>query len=260
MKKYLIIASVVITLALIAGGVYVYLEKQEAARLQAESAALAMQKLTKETDALSVNVAYPIIPGSTPEIARANAAIREDINKRIQSFEKDAKESASLGIGLPQEVKSTVTGSPATEEKNERYVVLFMGMEWYLRGAAHPSHSIDTYIFDYEKGKLVSPSDLFRSGSAYLERLSALSKEDLMLQSSQGDTGYRYDENMVNEGTFPLRENFSRLLPLYDGLVIYFNEYQVAPYAAGPQQVVIPYVKLQDIIDPNGVLGMYFKK
>lgn len=259
MKKYLIIASIIITLALLAGGGYMYVKKQEAARLQAEAVALAMQKMTKETDALSVNVVYPIIPGNTPEIARANATIRENINKRIQSFEQDAKESASLGIGLPQEVKSTVTGSPSTEERNERYVALFMGMEWYLRGAAHPSHSIDTYIFDYEKGTLVSLSDLFISGSPYLERLSVLSKDDLMQQSAQGDMGYRYDENMVNEGTSPLKENFARVLPIYDGLIIYFNEYQVAPYAAGPQQVVIPYSKLKDIINPASVLSVYNK-
>jgi hypothetical protein len=239
--------------------VYIYLEKQEAARIQAEAVALAMQKLTKETDALSVNISYPIIPGNTPEIARANATIREDINKRIRSFEQDAKESASLGIGLPQDVKSTVIGSPAAEEGNERYVALFMGMEWYLRGAAHPSHSIDTYIFDYEKGTLVSPAELFINGSAYLERLSTLSKEDLVQQSVQGDMGYRYDENMAGEGTAPRKENFSRMLPLYDGLAIYFQEYQVAPYAAGPQQVVIPYAKLKDLIDPKGVLNMYNK-
>ena len=256
MKKYVLITMAFIIPALIAGGAYVYFEKKEAARLQAEAAALAMQKLIIETDALSVNVAYPIIPGDAPEIARANALIREDISKRIQSFEQDAKESASLGIGLPQEVKSTVVGSPAIEARNERYVALFMGMEWYLRGAAHPSHSIDTYVFDYEQKRLVN-NDFFRG--EYLVLLSTLAREDLRNQSASGDLGFVVDVSLLEEGTEPRIENFRRILPLSDGLAIYFEEYQVAPYAAGPQQVVIPYEKLKEIINPDGVLGMYFK-
>ncbi len=259
MKKYIYIAVIIFVLVSIAGGFYFYNEKQKALKLKEAAELLAMQQLTKETDALSVSVSYPVIPGSGIEVARANAAIREEIKKKISSFEKDAKESAQLGIGLPREVKSTVTGSPSIEERNDRYSALFMGMEWYLRGSAHPSHSIDTYIYDYEKGALISISEFFKPGSPYLERVSALSKEDLLKQSSQGDLGYAYDENMVNEGTMPLKENFSRMLPLYDGLVVYFNEYQVAPYAAGPQQVVIPYTKLRDIIAADGVLNVYAK-
>lgn len=258
MKNYIYITTGILTLALIAGGVCVYSENQKVARQKDEAQqALAMQKLTKETDALVINVTYPIIVGAGT--SQVNADIRADIDKKVESFEKDANESASLGIGLPQTIKSTVTGSPATEEKNNRYVALFLGMEWYLRGAAHPSHSIDTYVYDYEQRRLVAPPDYFKSGSAYLERLSALSKEDLLKQSTQGDLGFSYDENMVNEGTAPTQKNFSHILPLRDGLMIYFDEYQVAPYAAGPQQVVIPYAKLQDLIDPSGVLGMYIK-
>jgi hypothetical protein len=256
MKKFLLIVSAITISALIAGGAYVYLEKQEAARLQAEATALAMQQLIKETDALSVNITYPIILGTTSEIVRANATIREDIQKKVQSFERDAKESASLGIDLPQEIKSTVTGSPSIEEKNERYVALFMGMEWYLRGAAHPSHSIDTYVFDYKRDKLVG-QDFFRG--EYLVLLSTLAREDLRNQAVHGDIGFDIDGPLLEEGTEPRIENFRHMLPLSDGLAIYFEEYQVAPYAAGPQQVVIPYEKLEEIINPEGVLGIYLK-
>ncbi len=250
-------------LAVAAGGVYSYNEKQKAARIQGEMEARARQKLTKETDAISVDITYPIIPENGEYLAKTasvNAEIREGINKRISTFEKDANENVQLGMGLPQEVKSTVTGSPSLRDSSERYVSLFMGIEWYLRGAAHPSHTIDTYVYDYEKGALVGVSEFFKPGSAYLERLSVLAKEDLVKQSMRGDLGYVYDENIVNEGTFPIKENFARMLPMKDGLAIYFNEYQVAPYAAGPQQVMIPYAKLQDIIDPHGVLGAYIKK
>ena len=128
-----------------------------------------------------------------------------------------------------------------------------------MRGAAHPSHTIDTYIYDYQEKKLVTIEDLFKVGSPYLATLSKLAKEDLLLQSKEGDLGFIYDEKMVEDGTKPIVNNFSKVLPTDDGLMIYFDEYQVAPYAAGPQQVAIPYAKLRDVIDPKGVLGMYIK-
>ena len=134
-----------------------------------------------------------------------------------------------------------------------------MGIEWYMRGAAHPYHSIAVYVYDYQQKKLVTATDFFKKDSNYLSLLSKLSQEDLLTQSKIGDMGFMYDKEMVETGTSPTKENFSKLLPMKDGLVIYFDEYQVAPYAAGPQQVVIPYAKLKDLIDAEGVLSFYVK-
>jgi hypothetical protein len=44
-----------------------------------------------------------------------------------------------------------------------------------------------------------------------------------------------------------------------EGLVITFNEYQVAAYAVGPQVVVIPFTALKDISDPRGPLTTFTK-
>lgn len=216
-------------------------------------------KVTKENEVVSINVSYPTIPGDTAAVGQANELIVKGLDRRIEDFEKEAQGSATAEIGLPKEIKSTVTGGPSVEEKNIRYVAIFMGMEWYLRGAAHPWHTIDTYVFDYAKGKLVSIDEMFRPGVDYVALLSQYSYQDLLAQSKEGDIGFIFDESMVREGTKPIKENFSRILPIKDGLMIYFTEYQVAPYAAGPQQVVIPYAKLKDVINPEGVLGMYIK-
>jgi hypothetical protein len=199
---------------------------------------------------LSVDVTYPVISGKGKEVEAANVQLHTLIDSRVESFKKDAQDSAKTPIDLPKDIKSTVLGSPSIEEKNGRYVAIFMGMEWYMRGAAHPFHTIDTYIYDYKLGALVSVPDLFKQGSPYLQTLSQLSRVDLKAQSKQGDVGYVYQ---------PVADNFSKILPRKDGLTIYFEEYQVASYAAGPQQVVIPYAKLKDIINLNGVLGMYIQ-
>ena len=43
------------------------------------------------------------------------------------------------------------------------------------------------------------------------------------------------------------------------GLQITFDDYQVTPHAAGPQQVLVPYATLKALIDPAGPLAEFIK-
>lgn len=263
MKTPLKIFLIIIALAAAAYGGYLLRGEPQVSTSQEESnssgADAPSLKLSKETDALSVNITYPAIPGDSPAVAKANAAIKNSIDARLVSFEKDANDSMQVDIGLPLDIKSTVTGSSAVEERNNRYISVFLGMEWYLRGAAHPGHSIDTYVYDFKEGKLVAVSDFFKADAQYLEFLSSYSRNDLTAQSKKSDEGFIFDQQMLSEGTAPTKDNFSKVLPTKEGLIVYFDEYQVAPYAAGPQKVVVPYAKLKDLVDPNGILGMYIQ-
>jgi hypothetical protein len=263
MKASLKILLIVIVIAAAAYGGYLLRGKPASVPVVQDATPATVQessapiKMVKETEALSINITYPEIPGTGNAVARANTSIKSGIDERVASFEKDATDSMTVDIGLPKEVKSTVAGSPSIEEKNDRYISIFMGMEWYMRGAAHPAHTIDTYVYDLKEGKLVNSSDLFKADADYLAFLSSYSRSDLVAQSKKSNDGYIFDQQMLADGTAPTKENFSKVLPTKDGLIIYFDEYQVAPYAAGPQQVVIPYAKLKNLIDPDGALGMY---
>lgn len=260
MMKYFANILPIIVLLFLGVIIYSYYKHTPAIKSTSLTEVQQPQKLTLDTDAFHIDITYPTIPGSGKQIDDANATLRAQIDNAVSSFKKDSSQTSIPTSDLPASVKSTAVGSPSIEEQNDRYVAVYMGGEWYMRGAAHPYHTIDTYIYDYQEGKLISiPSGLFIAGSNYLDVLSKLSQEDLFAQSNKGDEGYVYDKQMVEDGTKPTADNFSRILPSKDGLIIYFDEYQVAPYAAGPQQVVIPYAKLKSVIDPNGVLGMYIQ-
>jgi hypothetical protein len=43
------------------------------------------------------------------------------------------------------------------------------------------------------------------------------------------------------------------------GLGINFDSYQVGPYAAGPQFVLVPYSALKDLINPEGPIAQFAK-
>ena len=247
-------------IAIVLVGVYLYTYKNEAPEDSATSNATQTQATSRaqeETDAYSLNVQYPTFDESLSGAKLANETIKQNLNLRIAQFKKDADETAKAPTDLPKDIKSTLDGSASVEYETDRFVSMYFGAEWYMRGAAHGTHTIDTYIFDKKLGKVVDITDLFISGSGYLQFLSTYAKADLIAQSKEGDLGLTFNEQMLNAGTEGIFDNFRLMLPTKDGLVVYFTEYQVAPYAAGSQQVVVPYDKLKPYINPDGALSVY---
>lgn len=116
-----------------------------------------------------------------------------------------------------------------------RHIALHFTVFRYEMGAAHPQTNALTFNFDLATLAPLTLPDLFTPGSAWLKALSACCREDLIETLEDGDEGW------IKEGTSPDEANFKHFLILGDGLQILFDAYQVACYAAGAQEVKVPY-------------------
>jgi hypothetical protein len=116
-----------------------------------------------------------------------------------------------------------------------------------LAQTAHPYHYTITYTYDLAGNRPLALSDLFQPGSAYLERIATEAVEQLTAREIL----------LFPEGAIPTEENYRNWNITPEGLLITFDEYQVAPYAAGPQTVTIPYSELADLINPAGPLAAF---
>jgi hypothetical protein len=119
----------------------------------------------------------------------------------------------------------------------------------YYAGAAHPGHYAITVVWDGQTGRALTHEDLFRRGSGWEEVLSRAS-----IAALEGELGDMADPDWIAEGAGPLAENFSRWALVEEGLVLFFDPYQVAPYAAGPQVVTITRAALAEVAHPDGPL------
>lgn len=119
----------------------------------------------------------------------------------------------------------------------------------YSDGAAQPFHNVRTFSFNIETGQSLSITQLFLPDANYLQAFSDYCKAKLSTRNI-GFEAFAF-------GADPLDENYKNWNITADGLLITFDEYQVAPYAAGPQEVTIPYSVLKDIIAPQGPLGRF---
>lgn len=131
------------------------------------------------------------------------------------------------------------------EIKNNQRNVLSLSLSNYAYHfhAAHGLTYIKSLTFDLQKGKLCNLHDLFKPGSRYIERLSALI------------------EQQIEQRNIPVLDDFKSIWPDQDfyiadkALVIYFQLYDLAPYAFGFPMFPISVYELQDIIAEDGPLG-----
>lgn len=111
---------------------------------------------------------------------------------------------------------------------------------------AHGNTYFRTFTFDLERGESLHLEDVFAPNAEYLDLLSLLSREKL--GSALGDFA---DTDYIESGTLPVEESFQNWYLGGDALVLLFPPYQVAAYAAGPQEVRITRAELGTAIAPE---------
>ena len=123
----------------------------------------------------------------------------------------------------------------------------------YYQGAAHPNSHTETLNYDLKNGKQLRLADLFKPGSKYLQTLSTFCNADLKKQWKNKNA--EVSEDMLKDGTAPTAKNYESWTITKRGIGVNFDSYQVAPYAAGPQFVMVPYSALKELIKPDGPLA-----
>lgn len=96
---------------------------------------------------------------------------------------------------------------------------------------AHPSTTTVSVNADLAAGRLLTFADLFRPGTAYLPVIARVSIDRLRQQLEN------CDEDWLQRGAGPALENYNVFYLTPYALAVHFNHYQVACYAAGPQEI-----------------------
>lgn len=115
-------------------------------------------------------------------------------------------------------------------------------------GGAHPYIDISTVTYDLAQSRQMALSDLFLPNSNYLEVISNYCLAELRKQPVGFDP-------VFSKGAAPTPEHYDSWNITPDGLLITFDQYQVAPGASGTPTILIPYQALQVLSDPQGPLA-----
>jgi hypothetical protein len=159
------------------------------------------------------------------------------------------KDNARVGVQIPGAGGSFYDQSYEYLSPPGNILSLKFDIMIYISGAAHPGTHSRTVTYDLEAGSDVTLAQLFTAGSSYL---------DLIANYCSTELGKRnIDFGANSSGAAPLPENYTNWNITEKGLLINFDGYQVAAFAAGPQRVTVPYSELKPVIDPHGPLAGY---
>ena len=109
-------------------------------------------------------------------------------------------------------------------------------LETYDDGA-HPNNLIWTINYDKKINKIITIKDLINSDPMILEKLSSFSYNVL-----SNDNAFKNSNilSMLKHGTAPTIDNFKNIVFSNNGLIIYFERYQIAPYYFGEIALTYP--------------------
>ena len=199
---------------------------------------------TNQDPVFTITAQIPQLSGSNdPRVSTFNQLLNDIVQKEIAVFRGEFTRGPIFDV-------STNSFLEVTYELLSQYSDIWsfkFYYSFYVNGAAHPGDFSHTVNYDLEIGQELALGDLFIPGSDYLGVISNYCLDELRKEP--------YSDSFTTSGADPTLENYRNWNISPNGLVITFDTYQVAPGAAGPQIIVVPYGQLTALIDPQGPLA-----
>lgn len=207
-----------------------------------------------ETLHYKIDIIYPQISGTHLPLAAKtfNQDVLALVAQQVNQFKTNIAEDKAHMLTLPREIQHNYFKMDYDIDvifpQNVSIISLRLSAEGMQAGRAHPFHTHTALNFDFTHGKMLALNDLFKSHAAYLAVIAKYSQQHLSHTLKQND------QWMLAEGTKANAKNYKNWNLEEDALLITFDEYQVAPYTYGAQEVEIPYAELKNLLSSKTVV------
>jgi hypothetical protein len=185
-----------------------------------------------------VLVIYPEVDGL------ADPAIQDSINLALKGIFTDARKDLTLAN------QTTVDDSFSAKLLKNLLIIERDGYD-YPYGAAHGMPIMDFFYIDIRTGVFYQLKDLFIEGSDYAAKINEMITDEINTQIAADQSSFFPDTflGIAKDQFFKLDK---------DSISIYFYPYDIAPYAAGFPEFLIPFSDIIDYIDRDGAFWNSF--
>ncbi|MDF0715027.1 DUF3298 and DUF4163 domain-containing protein [Muricauda sp. 334s03] len=200
-------------------------------------------------DCPRIDINIPNALDSSPISEAINRSLREEIisilsftedenidsaEKALQSFTESYKEVIAK---FPDEVKweAEIDGKVIYEDGN---IITILMNSYSFTGGAHGYASTSYLNFDKKQGTELDNWDLFDDLEGFEEYAEAKFREQEKIpqDANINDTGFMFESD-----SFHLPNNIGYTT---EGLKLVYNQYEVASYADGPIELILPYQEI----------------
>jgi hypothetical protein len=236
MKKIIWLVVIVI---IITAGILVYKNKMpNSQKNNQEKLSFSVEAIHQTDSFYDIQVEYP----QFQNLKDFNAEISDLVSQKIIAFKEESKNNwearkatATPDNPVPENPESPfpfiVEWKPV--QMNDNYISFVLHL-YYFVGGAHGANEISAFNYNLKAGKKITIMDFLNSSQEAFERLAVLAKQEVTSQLQSN--GVPIDDSlkqMIENGTKPVPENYQNFNFGYNSLIIYFQQYQVAPGAAG---------------------------
>jgi hypothetical protein len=180
---------------------------------------------------------------STTELLKEEAAQPATLPKTLESRD-ESKPEAPAAEPTPEQLYTMEVSYTITAATKDYISVLFYFYEY--SGGAHPNTTTNSFNYDLNRNEALRLPDLFAPKANYLKTISDYCIKELKKLKTV---------ETAEEGAGPDLEKFKSWNIAPSGLRITFDRYQVAAYAAGDHEVVIPFATLKPLLKPDSVIA-----
>ena len=193
----------------------------------------------------TIDLRYPRFAGTTADFTAINRSYADAAAKAA----RETTPTADAGIDREQEWQAEQGYSLYRPGPDAITVALTF---WAFTGGAHGYGSTSCTLVDLHTGKTVAPDGVFAQGTPWLKEVVAIVGTDLKKQFVENPG---FDDALQPIKLTKTVNSSGRFCWRADRLQVYFNQYEVGPYSAGPYTVDIPYSRLKPLLRTDGPLS-----
>lgn len=195
----------------------------------------------ENTEKYEVKVKYPLIKGGNQ--------VYKNINKIIEDFtliwisdikllgEEYSKKYEEAGREMPKMEAYSLYEVFDTEE------LISVPMTYYqYTGGAHGLTTKISYNYELKTGEEIKLNNLFKDGFNYKDIIDKIIKDDIAKEPSLYFNNGAMFKGVNGEQAYYLSR---------DGIIIYFQQYEIAPYSSGIREFKISYSVLKEGLKYN---------
>ncbi len=180
------------------------------------------ETITDSSKGYDISVKYPVAKSDA-----ITAIFKKFAEDQITAFKEDTAgiedqplDAPSMALQVTYEIKQT--------DKVQNYIFSI----YTDTGGAHGLMATKTYAFT-KTGEVVELADLFTDKTIGLEKVANEAKRELKTREFA-------EVAWIDEGASPTEDNYQNFIVGANEVTFIFDAYQVAPYAAGAQSVIVP--------------------
>lgn len=198
------------------------------------------EKVESDNEYVAVGIKFPVISGLKDKDleTKLNATFKDNALK----FKKNIEDMAKADFEATKKDKEIVfrkyeVNTEYTVRYNKNNILSITMIYYQYTGGAHGGSNQVAYNIDLKTGKTLLLPDIFEEGFDYK---NVIINEIVKAIEEKKEDYFDYSVNVVKA----IDENKSYYIE-NGNIVVYFGQYEIAPYAAGIPEFKIPFSKLK---------------